>query len=480
MSASSSSVARPSTAPQPSASCCTVREMLNRLTLAAMSDGIRQRRFSAVELVDAHLAEIVRVDPELHAFVLTFPQEARAAAIDADNSPVKGPLHGIPVTVKDSFDIRDLPTLCGSRSRLQHRATEDSSVVRRLRDAGAVILGKTNCPEFLINYETDNAITGWTANPHDKTRSAGGSSGGEAAAIAACCSAGGVGSDGGGSIRIPAHFCGIAGLKPTPGRVSGAGHFPEIGHPGGLLGVAGPMARTASDLRILFEVLAGYDPADPFSAPVPLRTVDLSGQRIGVMEQFGNIPVQESVRTAVRKTARVLESLGMAVEPFVCPEIEAAPALWWFFFTELTASFTRELLNAAEAHWTGTELLSMVAEDRQIGGREVVEKLAQRDSIRSALLRKMQSTPILLLPVCGVTAFRAREREWDTREGRIGLREAIAPSTAFNLLGCPALTVPADRDSEGMPVGIQLVARPWEEELLLELGARIEDQIGSA
>src|SRR5690606_41811253 len=129
---------------------------------------------------------------------------------------------------------------------------------------GAIVVGKTNGPEFLVNYETDNSITGWTANPHDKTRSAGGSSGGEAAAIASYCSAGGIGSDGGGSIRIPAHFCGIAGLKPTPGRIPATGHFPEISHPGGLLGVAGPMARTVKDVRMLFDVLAGYDPLDPF------------------------------------------------------------------------------------------------------------------------------------------------------------------------------------------------------------------------
>src|SRR5688572_5019882 len=129
--------------------------MLNRLTLSQMIDAIREKRISAVELVEAHLAEIERCDPDLHAFVITFPSEARRAAAQADETPSPGLLHGIPVTVKDSFDIRDLPTLCGSKSRLQHRAAEDSAVVRRLRDAGGIILGKTNCPEFLVNYETD-------------------------------------------------------------------------------------------------------------------------------------------------------------------------------------------------------------------------------------------------------------------------------------------------------------------------------------
>src|SRR5262249_24772514 len=156
------------------------------------------------------------------------------------------------------------PTLCGSKFRLGHRAAADASAVARMRAAGAIVLGKTNCPEFLLNYETDNFITGRTNSPWDLDRTPGGSSGGEAAAIAFFCSAGGIGSDGGGSIRIPAHCCGIVGLKPTPGRVSASGHFPVISNPGGLLGVAGPMARSAEDVRILFNVMAGYDSQDPF------------------------------------------------------------------------------------------------------------------------------------------------------------------------------------------------------------------------
>src|SRR5690606_4937318 len=143
-------------------------------------------------------------------------------------------------------------------------ASVDSTAVKRLRSAGGIILGKTNCAEFLGNWETDNYITGRTNNPWNFSHTAGGSSGGESAAISAFFSAGGVGSDGGGSVRVPAHFCGIAGLKPTPGRIPATGHFPEISHPGGLLGVAGPMARTVKDVRMLFDVLAGYDPLDPF------------------------------------------------------------------------------------------------------------------------------------------------------------------------------------------------------------------------
>ena len=170
-----------------------------------------------------------------------------------------GLLGGVPVTVKDSFDVAGYPTQSGSRLRVGHRAAEDAAAVERLRGAGAILLGKTNTPELLASYETDNLVTGRTNNPWDPERTPGGSSGGEAAAIAAYCSPGGVASDGGGSIRVPAHFCGIAGLKPTPGRISTRGHYPSLGYPGGLTGVAGPMARTAEDLRLLFSALAGYD-----------------------------------------------------------------------------------------------------------------------------------------------------------------------------------------------------------------------------
>src|SRR5579863_1992034 len=293
--------------------------MPHRSSLCLMATMVRERQISPVELVDAHLRQIAAHNPRINAFVVLLEEQARAAAKQAEAAIARdeplGLLHGVPVTIKDSFDVANLPTLCGTKFRLGHRAAADATAVARMRAAGAIILGKTNCPEFLSNYETDNYITGRTNNPWDLDRTPGGSSGGEAAAIAAFFSAGGIGSDGGGSVRIPAHFCGIAGLKPTPGRVSAAGHFPVISHPGGLLGVAGPMARTAEDVRLLFNVLAGYDSQDPFSAPVPVLTPDVTGLRIGLMEQFGDVPVQPEIRGAVRKASRTLEQIGFKIEP---------------------------------------------------------------------------------------------------------------------------------------------------------------------
>lgn len=460
---------------------------LNHLTLNDMADRVRRREISPVELVDAHLDQIERANPAINAFVTVFAEQARMAAQRAETLATRGefagPLHGVPITIKDSFDMESLPTSCGSRFFQNLPARRNATSVQRLVEAGAIILGKTNCPEFLASYETDNFITGRTNNPWDLERTPGGSSGGEAAAIASFMSAGGLGSDGGGSIRIPAHFTGIAGLKPTPGRVSAAGHVPEINHPGGLLGVAGPMARNAADLRTMFNVLAEYDPADPFSAPVPirdLRDARLDSTGIGVMEQYQSVPVQPAMREAVASAARVLGSLGARLKSFRSKSLDRAPNLWWFFFGILPSRLTRELIagREQEAHWTGTEFLARALAEPEPTARHLLDALAQRDKMRCLLQREMQETPVVLMPGCGVAAFRHRERRWQTPEKSIGLFEAMMPATPFNLVGFPALVIPWMLTGDGLPVGIQLVGRPYTEELLLEIGIRMEEARG--
>jgi Asp-tRNA(Asn)/Glu-tRNA(Gln) amidotransferase A subunit family amidase len=458
--------------------------MPHRSSLCLMSTMIRERQISPVDLIEAHLRQIEKQNPRVNAFVTVLAEEARQAARKAEAAIMRGNslglLHGIPVTVKDSFDMAGLPTFCGSKFRLGHRADEDSSAVARFRAAGAIILGKTNCPEFLSNYETDNYIAGRTNNPWDLERTAGGSSGGESAAIASYCSAGGIGSDGGGSVRIPAHFCGIAGLKPTPGRISAAGHFPVISHPGGLLGVAGPLARSAQDVRLLFAALAGYDSQDPFSVPVPLAAPNVSDQRIGVMEQFYAVPVQAEIREAVRKAAQALERIGFKTEPFTPRGVERAPNLWWFFFGQLPARMTKKMLEGREqdAHWTGTEFLQAALEHPAPTAEDVLNNLAARDRMRASLLRQMENLPLILAPACGVPAFRHRERRWPTDTKPIGLFEAMMPVTPWNLLGMPAAVVPFSQSETGLPIGVQLIGRPYEEELILEVAVRLEEARG--
>ena len=451
------------------------------LGLTEMAALVRQKKLSPVEVVEAHLQQIEKLNPKLNAFVTLLADDARAAARELEKVPdgERGPLHGVALTVKDSFDYAGVATYCGSRF-FGKTAQEDATCVKRFRAAGAVILGKTNTPEFLANYESDNHIIGRSNNPWDLERTPGGSSGGESAAIAARMSGGGIGSDGGGSVRIPAHFCGIVGLKPTPGRVSAAGHVPAINHPGGLLGVAGPMARSVKDVKALFEVLSPYDLSDPFAAPVPLREPLMKDLRIGVMDQFLKAPVQQIMTDTVRKAARALEELGFPVDEFAPVGFERAPNVWAFFFTDLPSRATAKFIAGREhdAHWTGTEFHSKVVGTPEPGWNKVLEMLAERDKLRISMMRQMEKHRVLLLPPCGVPAFKHRERGWDTPTKKIGLFEAMMPVTAFNLVGFPALVVPFGFTAEGIPVGVQLVARPYDEELLLEIGMRLEEARG--
>src|SRR5260370_25860315 len=264
------------------------------LPAVGMAQQIREKKISAVELVDAHLAKIERLNPRLNAFVHVDAKQVRREALAADaavmNGRALGPLHGVPISIKSSVAVAGLRCEAGTRLRAGFVATHDAPLVARLRNAGAIVLGVTNTPELLMAWETDNLLYGRTNSPWDIERTPGGSSGGEAAAIAAGMSAGGVGSDGGGSIRVPAHFSGICGLKPTPGRVPATGHFPECGGPFALIGVVGPMARTVADVKALFEVMQGPDDGDPSAAPVPLRWPsgdEARKLRIGYFEDDG-------------------------------------------------------------------------------------------------------------------------------------------------------------------------------------------------
>ena len=455
-----------------------------RSSLCLMASMVRERVISPVELVESHLAQIRKVNPRINAFVDVFAEEARAEARRAEDAVQRrdslGLLHGVPVTVKDSFDMAGKATLCGSKLRIGHRAAEDSTAAARLRAAGAVILGKTNCAEMLFNYESDNYVTGATRNPWDLDRTAGGSSGGEAAAIAALCSAGGIGSDGGGSIRVPAHLCGIAGLKPTPGRVSAAGHFPLIGHPGGLLGVGGPMARSATDLRLLFSVLAGYDSQDPFSAPVPLRTPEAAGVRIGVMERFNQVTVSPACLTAVRDAAALLEQNGFYVQAFEPQGLERAPNVWWHFFGRVPAPALSGIIagREREVHWTLTEFLDKALAEPPVTADSMLANFAARDRMRAALLRQMEDSPVLLTPVCSVPAWHPQERRWQVDGRQVSQFEAMMPSTLANILGLPAVTIPFGMTGDGLPVGVQLIGRPYSEELLLDVAVRLEEERG--
>src|SRR5262252_9705018 len=258
-------------------------------SISETQEKLRKRELSPVEVVTAHLERVQQLQPKLNAFVHFDAESAMARAHSAEAAMVSGEelraLAGIPLTVKSSMDVAGWPCPAGSLLRKDYVPATDAIAVARLETAGAILLGNTNTPEFLMAYETNNRVNGKTSNPWNLEYSSGGSSGGEAAAIASGCSMGGVGSDGGGSIRVPAHFCGICGMKPTPGRIPITGHFPSGAGAFGWIGVVGPMARTIADVRVLFEVMAGPDAGDAHAAPVPVRSYtekELRGTRIGI------------------------------------------------------------------------------------------------------------------------------------------------------------------------------------------------------
>jgi amidase len=314
------------------------------LAATEMARLVRERDLSPVELVEAHLARIEALNPRLNAFVAIDAEGARAAAHRAESAarhggPI-GPLHGVPLSMKSTVEVAGMPWDVGSRSRAGVRGASDAPIVRRVKAAGAIVLGVTNVAEQLMAWETDNALYGRTNSPWDLARTPGGSSGGEAAAIAAGLSAGGVGSDGGGSIRVPAHFSGICGLKPTPGRVPATGHFPTCAGPFSLTGVIGPMARTIDDVELLLSVMAGADAGDPNAHPVPLGSVPWPGSvpeagtevTVAFFEDDGRTPVDPDIRAAVRRAADALAAAGLTVVEWRPPWLERARELWWEFF----------------------------------------------------------------------------------------------------------------------------------------------------
>src|SRR5437764_3918246 len=251
---------------------------LTFLPAVQMAEQIRHRKISPVELVEAHLRKIKKLNPVLNAFVQVDAEGAfrqgREAEVAVRRGAKLGALHGVPVSIKSSIEVAGFRCEAGTKLRQGTVASQDAPLVSRLRATGAIVLGVTNTPELLMAWETDNLLYGRTNNPWDLTRTPGGSSGGEAAAIASGMSAGGIGSDGGGSIRVPAHFTGICGLKPTPGRIPATGHFPGSVGPFVQLGVVGPMARTVTDVRLIFEACAGLDWADVRSVDLPVRKRD--------------------------------------------------------------------------------------------------------------------------------------------------------------------------------------------------------------
>jgi Asp-tRNA(Asn)/Glu-tRNA(Gln) amidotransferase A subunit family amidase len=461
---------------------------LTFLSAVVMAEHIRKKKLSPVELVKAHLARIEKLNPRLNAFVEVDADGARRQARAAEGAVMRneilGPLHGVPVSIKSSIEVAGMCCEAGTKLRAGVVASQDAPLVSRLRKAGAIILGMTNTPELLMAWETDNLLYGRTNNPWDLSRTPGGSSGGEAAAIASGCSAGGVGSDGGGSIRVPAHFSGICGLKPTPGRIPATGHFPSSVGPFALIGVVGPMARTVADLKLLFEVLQGPDDGDPSAAPVPLRwpmRADLENLRIGYFEDDGRTPVTSETRAAVRGAAEALKCAGFAVEPFRPEGLQSARQLWWQFFGIAGGMLLGPMTKGRENDLSPIlkEFLDWAAAEPPHTGQTLLDAWIQRDLVRMQVFAQMREYPVLLCPVASVPAFRHGERSWNVDGHVVQYLDVWSYTEWFNLLGTPAAVVPIGQSSEGLPIGVQIVAHPWQEELVLAVAGELEEQRGA-
>ena len=456
------------------------------LSAVSMADKIRSKEISSIELVEAHLARIAELNPKLNAFVQIDAEGARQQARLSDEAlsrgVILGPLHGVPVSIKSSISVKGLRWESGSKLRAGIVAAEDARLVTRLRDAGAINLGTTNCPELLMAWETDNLLYGRTNNPCNLSRTAGGSSGGEAAAIASGCSAGGVGSDGGGSIRVPAHFCGICGLKPTPGRIPSTGHFPTSVGPFALLGVVGPMARTVADLKILFESMQGPDDGEALAAPVPVRwpgLQDLKNLRIGYFEEEGRTPVTAETRAAVRTAAEVLRGSGFDVRPFRTEALPQARQLWWQLFGVAGAMLLAPMLKGREEELSPIlkQFVRRTVGDKPHTAQSLLDAWITRDILRTQIFEQMREYPILLCPVASIPAFRHGERSWSIDGKTVKYLDAWSYCEWFNLLGMPAVAVPVARSLEGLPIGVQIAGKPWAEEIVLSVAEILDNEL---
>jgi len=412
----------------------------------ALALEIAARHITAEEVLTAYLHRIDDINGRLNAIVQLPAQAALTAARAADaalaRGEVCGPLHGVPFTAKDIFDTAGVVSAAGMTERAGHVPTTDATVVARMRAAGGILLGKTNCPPGGAGLDSANPLYGTTNNPYDLARTPGGSSGGEAALIAAGGSPVGIGSDSGGSIRVPAHYCGIAGLRPTAGRVPATGGF---WLPGGLSDYrsqVGPMARYVADLALVLPLIAGVDWRDSAVVPMPLgdfRTVALTTLRVAFYVNDGIAHPDAATVATVRRAAKTLDDAGLEVAEDCPPMLHEA--------RDVTLSYW------SHGHMTGDQYDAV---------------LLEWDRVRTAMLLFMARHDAILCPVSDCAALPHRT-EGDERDSYC---------LPYSLTGYPCAVVRAGTSAEGLPIAVQVVARPWREDVALAIAQLLETALG--
>lgn len=409
-----------------------------------LARAIRAKEVSSLEVVRAHLEHIHTVNPRLNAVVFATAESALKHARNADRRNSRknqlGPLHGVPFTAKDIFDTKGLPTTAGLRMLRSNIPDRDATVVARMREAGAILIGKTNCPPGGVGGDSWNSLHGGTRNPYDVSRSPGASSSGEAAIIAAGGSPLGIGSDSGGSLRMPAHYCGIATIKPTAGLVPSTGAY---GLPGGLSdprSQVGPMARYVSDLEVALRVLAGPDGFDSAVVPVPLpkRTPSLTDLRVAWYADDGIFTPAAAIAATVRAAAHALEAAG-------CKVIEERPP------------GLDEAHHVTLAYW-GRRRMNQV------------HFYKRWDAFRSSMLQFMAGFDLILSPVAPEVAPPYRTK--------LAGEHQFSYTIPYSLSGNPCVVVRAGVSTEGLPIGVQVVARNWHDDVALRAARAIERALG--
>lgn len=431
---------------------------------------------TSFEVVAACLDRIEEVNGALNAVVRLDREGALAAARRADDALRRGerlgPLHGVPMTIKDSFDTRGIVSTGGTLGRKDHVPAADATVVRRLREAGAILMGKTNTPELTLSFDTNNLVYGQTRNPWDPTRSPGGSSGGAAAIVAAGGAPFDVGSDFGGSVRLPAHCTGICGIKPSAGRVPRTGHVFPYGGIQDAFQQIGPLARTVDDLALVLPLIAGPDGIDPGALPLERRSpdaVDPAALRVAWYADNGLATPTPATREAVRAAAQALAERGAAVtedRPSVVDRtLEVALPI---YFWNGGAGVAR-LLDAAG---TTRHTLAEITGSKALTSTELDAAIVRLDEWRARMLSFLDRYDVLVCPVNAEPAFAIGA------ELGADMMARASYAIAFNVTGWPALTVPAGRSPDGLPIGVQIVAGPGREDLVLAAGRRVEAALG--
>jgi amidase len=446
-------------------------------SLSGLAANIRTGAASPVEVMNAFLRRIERLNPAINAIVTLAPdaiekaREAEAAVIRGD---ALGLLHGVPVTIKDTIETAGLRTTSGSALRSDFVPDCDAPAVARLKAAGAIVLGKTNTAEMAMDYDTENPVFGRGVNPYNPQLTTGGSSGGEAAAIATCMSPGGIGSDLAGSIRIPAHFCGIAGLKPTVGRVPGEGQFPPSTGPYSLGATIGPMARTVSDLQLLFNVLAGTQTGE-VSAGASIR-----GTRLAFYTDDGVAPVTAETRQAVEAAAQALADAKLIVNEIRPPGVERGHDLWLKLFSRASVVQLRNVYAGNEDK--GGDFVCWrlaTADDAALPSvDDYIASWLERDRLRASLVEWMKQTPLILAPVGATPAYEHGTRKVTVAEQTMSTFRVFSYSQTFNVFDLPVVVVPVGRSAAGLPIGVQVIGRPFAEENVFAAAAAIEEALG--